>query len=65
MFLDEIEETAFRAHYPPGHWHDGVNTPEDLARVRGVLRQQSMLREYARRKAAGEFPDGPEVRGLE
>jgi hypothetical protein len=60
--LPDIEQAAFERHYPPGYLHEGVNTAEDLARVRGVARQQDMLAEYARRKAAGEFPDGPEVR---
>lgn len=31
--------------------------------MRGAMRQREMLTEYARRKAAGEFQDGPEVRG--
>ena len=63
--LSEIEDEAARTWYAPGHLHGAVDTPEDLARVRGVLRQRARLREYGRRKAAGEFPDGPEVRGLE
>ncbi len=62
--LREIERAAARRFYPADHIHDGVNTAQDLARVRGVVRQQEMLREYARRKVAGEFPDGPEVRGV-
>jgi hypothetical protein len=61
--LEAIEEAAFRQHYPPGYIHHGVDTEEDLARVRGVIRQQQMLAEYARRRLMGEFCGGPEVRG--
>lgn len=59
--LKQIEERAFRMWHPPGALYD-VNSPEELAFARGHMRQCEMLREYARRKAAGEFPDGPEVR---
>lgn len=61
--LKQIEEKAFRTFYPRGYIHDGANTLQDLARLRGVMRQREMLAGYARRKAAGEFPDGPEVHG--
>lgn len=57
-----IEQEAFETYYPPGYLHRMVDTPEDLAVIEGVMRQREMLTEYARRKAAGEFPDGPEVR---
>ena len=41
--LQEIEEAAFRQYYPPGYIHGGVDSPEDLARVRGVMRQRRMI----------------------
>jgi hypothetical protein len=62
MILADTEEDAFLRYYPPGYLHGGVDTAEDLERVRGVARQRQMLTEYARRKANGEFPDGPVVR---
>lgn len=64
MNYERIEAAAFQRHYPPGYLHDAVDTPADLARMRGVTRQRLMLIEYAQRKAQGEFHDGPEVRGM-
>lgn len=60
--LEEIEDMAFRTFYRAGTIHAGVDNADDLARLNGVVRQRDMLAEYARRKANGEFPDGPEVR---
>jgi len=62
--LKEIEEESFRTFRPPGYICKGVDSAEDLAYTTGVMRQREMLIEYARRKAAGEFADGPEVHGV-
>lgn len=62
MTLAEIEDAAFRKWYPPHTLHNGIDSREDLAIASGVLRQREMLLAYAKRKANGEFPSGPEVR---